>query len=217
MNIVGLAGKKGSGKNTVSKLLRMVSNYSETSFADALRHELNYYINKNPDYIIQVLMSFNKHHLVDLVNKYKGRFSIELTYNRETKDEFRELMQFWGTEVRREEDAEYWINQIDWKDNLIITDVRFGGVDTHGSEVNSIRSMGGKVIYIEGPATQIEQDSHISEQLSPEECDMILHWDKKDILSCYMGLVNIANELQIPVTIGASNLWLLELHKLSVK
>ena len=124
MNIIGLAGKKQSGKDTVYQIASelLESPVGRIAFADPLKQEVSEATGYRVDFI------------------------------EEHKQEFRSLLQVWGTDFRRHFcGTDYWIEKMDnalekakgnYK-NLFVTDVRFP------NEADFIRSKGGKLIRVE--------------------------------------------------------------------
>lgn len=134
MIIIGLSGRKRSGKDTVCEIIQKVCrNAKRFAFADALKRELSD-ATKVP---------------IDTIEKEKDRFRMGL--------------QWWGTELRRAQDEEYWVKQLIQSirtsdcDVAVVTDCRFP------NEAETVRSMGGNVIRIErsGPSG----DCHPSETM----------------------------------------------------
>ena len=140
MIIIGISGKKGSGKDTFASLLaNELLKVKLKAFADNLKkccaiisnqHEWNFYSQ-------------------DCKNKKAGFLSMTN----------RELMQKFG-DLTRQIDSDIWIklaldiNNVN-TDVLIITDVRFK------NEAKAIKDKGGILIRIESDRS--ETDSHISE------------------------------------------------------
>lgn len=132
MIIIGLSGRKRSGKDTVCEIIqRMCPGAKRFAFADALKRELSEATKVS----------------IDTIEKEKDRFRMGL--------------QWWGTELRRTQDEEYWVKQLiqairtsDCK-LAVITDCRFP------NEAETVRSMGGNVIRIERAGAS--GDCHASE------------------------------------------------------
>ncbi|MBS1722828.1 MAG: hypothetical protein JSS66_07605 [Armatimonadetes bacterium] len=136
MKLIGVSGKKRSGKDTFYQFL--ANNPSLTvhrvAFADALKAEVYERI-LQPDGLARDLME-----------------------NDDTKERFRTLMQWWGTEYRRQLFRDdYWLVQLantleQWKDDdciVVVTDVRFP------NEFEFIRSRGGLNVRIERPGLDV--------------------------------------------------------------
>lgn len=123
MNIIGIAGKKRVGKDTVCEIIRLLMEDSgrpviRIGFADALKQEVSNATGHTVDYIEQ------------------------------HKDNFRLILQGWGTDYRRHlHGNNYWINKC--KDSIrfaierhpsaliIVPDVRFL------NEAEAIKKLGG--------------------------------------------------------------------------
>lgn len=141
--VIGFSGKMASGKDYTSGLLAekfkekglQVFSYS---FAHALRDEI---VEIAKDLLSeQSLLSLVKKHNVSLeqLSNFKElmradqEFMNTLNPWNRTK-ELRALMQYWGTDVRRASNPDYWVNKVEDKivseidnyDVFMITDVRF--------------------------------------------------------------------------------------------
>jgi len=142
VRLFGITGKKFSGKDTsVSHLPSYILRYS---FAGPLKDEL------------QKVFSLTDAQLNDPTQK-------ELIDERYGKSP-RQLMQWYGTDVVRKIDEDYWIkrflkfyNSHDSSVKIIVTDVRFP------NEANTIRSLGGEIIQV-SRVNCIGDDNHESEQ-----------------------------------------------------
>jgi phosphomevalonate kinase len=151
-NILGIVGKRGSGKDTFycccAELYidrRIGYMPYRVAFADKLKEEIA-----------------QRHNITVL----------ELSKN---KEKYRKELQEYGVAMR-EKDPEYWIKQVrapkGWaKDGFVIfTDVRFE------NEASYIKSVGGKVIRLRRDKTDTLGDGHISEiELEKIVVDNILH------------------------------------------
>ena len=111
----------------------------------------------------------------------------------EDKARFRPLLQWWGTEFRRNQDSEYWLKKMlvsldalsDWV-TVFVTDVRFE------NEAQLIRSQGGEIIRVirtnhqetgglVGHASEIEMegitaDYTVAAENVQELRDAVNHW-----------------------------------------
>lgn len=129
--IIGISGKKQSGKNTVGEIIQKltpVPNCEEKSFfrlrafADALKQE---------------------------VAKATGHTIAAINDNKEI---FRPILQWWGTEFRKkfQKNPKYWIDTLAWSVinnrvngySVIITDVRFS------EEAEYVKDCGGVLLRV---------------------------------------------------------------------
>lgn len=144
--IIGISGKKKCGKDTIAEIIQeLYPNFIITHFADALKLEVAQATGFSVDYI-------NTH-----------------------KDNFRLILQGWGTDFRRKiYSDDYWLKKTDefispvniHKD-FIISDVRFQ------NEVDYVKSHNGILIRVERHLDY--SDSHISETA----LDSYDKWDYK--------------------------------------
>lgn len=146
MNIIGISGKKGSGKDTFAKLLQKQLELAtcKTVKIDSFAANLKYccaLISGQPDYLFS-----NQ----DMKDKKAGFLNITN----------RELMQKFG-DLTRSLDKDIWIKSLfnKYLDNppeyLIVSDVRFKNEAAH------INKLGGILIRIE--SDRVKEDYHISE------------------------------------------------------
>ena len=141
ITLIGLCGKKSSGKDTVCTIIRawekrLVLPVVRYAFADALKADIAQAFGTTVDFI-----NANKKNPV-----------------------MRKLLQLYGV-ARREERATFWINKMELKlfENLgakpnhiaIVTDVRFQ------NEAEFIRGYGGRIVKID--RGELPLDMHISE------------------------------------------------------
>ena len=142
--IIGLAGKAGSGKDEVAKILIDLYGYKRIAFADAIRDAL---------YELNPLVA-DRLRVTDLVDEYGWDFA-------KKNPEVRRLLQIFGTEVGRKQFGEdVWVEKVifdlDIGDKVVITDVRFG------NEHYAIKWNHGEVWRVERPNLEPVAD-HISE------------------------------------------------------
>lgn len=152
--LIGLVGKKGAGKSTISRILRE-KGFSEYAFADPIKE------------ILQILF-FLKYE--ELHGNAKEKVIEELGVSP------RRLMQQMGTDMFRNNLHEcipelntngktIWIWNLERKirdstnQYIVISDVRFE------DEMNLIKDMGGMIVQIKNPNIK-NDDTHISELLN---------------------------------------------------
>lgn len=150
MVLIGLSGKKYSGKDEIARTIAeqiKPKTCYKVGFADALKAE---------------------------VAKSLG---ITIPYLNEHKDNFRLILQGFGTDYKRKlVSDDYWIhkllvtlNLIDDSTNpvVVVNDVRFL------NEAKLIQSLGGFLIRVERPV--LDKDSHVSEtELDGEKFDFTI-------------------------------------------
>lgn len=150
MKIFGISGKMGAGKDTIGDLVsERLGNVAKIAYADGLREEIQLIINKYKD--IEKLPLYMKVEREEAEKMLEILEGVDSIYERGEKQ--RLAMQYWGTDVRRKLDSNYWINiamikaryEINKGNFVYITDARFE------NEVKAIEVMGGKVIRIEIP------------------------------------------------------------------
>jgi hypothetical protein len=122
--LIGICGLKKSGKDTVASILSRALLPQRTvriGFADALKEEVARSLGVTPEYI------------------------------NANKDNFRLILQGWGTDFRRKLHGEdYWIQKwlskvAKWPDdvdNILVPDVRFA------NEYDVIKELNGTIIYV---------------------------------------------------------------------
>jgi hypothetical protein len=166
--IFGLTGKKRAGKSTACKYLEEKTGAVRINFKDALVAE----IEQNFPRLIEVI--------IETLEKYEWDGK-PWTYERLVEEKpplFRALMQNYGTEVRRNDDPDYWVQQ--WKARVEATrkynlrsnppittdDVRFL------NEAEAVKDFGGVIIKIErtdvdmsdGHSSEMEMDAIIADE-----------------------------------------------------
>lgn len=174
--IFGISGKKGTGKTTLAnhlvELLAPHRPVRRVSFADAMRDEIHEHF-----WIPYSVMAAGKDTKLPLA--LRGYTSV------------REIMQWWGSDVRRKADPDYWVEAFrkiprDPGDLLIVDDVRFENeadeVRVNGGDMDALGRMafedlkrfmdhqefadeyGGRLVRIEPyPGYEAGEDSHPSE------------------------------------------------------
>jgi len=162
MKLIGLCGKKQSGKDTAfsqaADILRREygKKVGRVAFADPLKQE------------VSVITGFR----VEFIEEHK--------------QDFRTLLQVWGTDFRRHfNGSDYWLNKMDkivanstsHYDMLFITDVRFK------NEADFVRDRGGQLVRVERRDPRLypgNVDAHVTEKDLDDysEFDYVLNNDK---------------------------------------
>lgn len=138
MKIIGITGRKYSGKTTAARLFEksIAAPTVQISFADSLKEEV------------------------------AKACSVTVEFVEQNKSLFRPMLQWYGTDLKRNLVSQnYWIDRLREKlthiDNytaaVLIPDVRFL------NEASFISSLGGILIRIKRPETDNAKDSHLSE------------------------------------------------------
>lgn len=184
--IIAICGGMGAGKDTLADLLIEEFTWKKTSFSEELKNEVQTFIDTvcsgrkcNPEEFTLTHEEFN----------FAKPLALTLTSSRERTPESRRLLQFWGTDLRRKQDINYWVNQAEkkLKDKIVFTDARFE------NEIEMLRNNGAITILLDVPIDERikrieERDgitpsdvalSHPSEQIflqkpQPNEFDIIL-------------------------------------------
>jgi hypothetical protein len=157
--IVGLAGFKGSGKDTVAAYLVKQHGFERKAFADPMKQSIAAMFN----------IPFTD------IDKYKNdseiMVSIEACTNdgdtwRYSSQTFRELLQRYGTEAHRDVfGKDFWLeytlpsNGYYAGRNIVVTDVRFS------NEAKRVKDFGGSIWFINRITNRSSFDPHSSETL----------------------------------------------------
>lgn len=143
MTIIALIGMKQSGKSTASKYLQEKYGFKPHNFKDALIEEIKTYF---PDFIKAECELYNCTP-EELFEKKPGHI--------------RQLMQNFGTELRRKQNPDYWVNKwwqnAEYESKIVVDDCRFH------NEANEIKVRNGIIIKIIRTG-QENKDLHQSEQ-----------------------------------------------------
>ena len=146
-----IAGKMGYGKDYVGNLIKdNFSNVEKISFADALKEEVEYIINliRNNSSLEHIAyeMNVSKDEIKPLyIAKIAFKDINELTVKKKNST-IRFMLQYWGTDVRRKNNENYWVQktvdkilEINKLGNVaLITDGRFPNELKGVSELNGI-------------------------------------------------------------------------------
>jgi hypothetical protein len=169
--IIGLTGFAGAGKDTVADLLVEHAGFRKLAFADALKAELTEAFCVEP--IVFTRPEFKSRPMAELaltrctdrayidaalrhgVENWKGTMPYPTAEELVRARTPRESMQLWGTQYRREHDANYWTSIVTHRiafylrdlheRRFIITDCRYD------NEVDALRGMGGQLWQVKRP------------------------------------------------------------------
>ena len=135
--IIGLAGTKRAGKNHTASIVRRLCHHTEfheVALADALKQE------------VATATGYSVGHI------------------EAHKEEFRPILQWWGTEFRRRMHGDdYWIKRLIEKlvniseGVVVVTDIRFP------NEADTVKMLGGEVWQVVNPESSCDTDFHPSE------------------------------------------------------
>lgn len=170
MKVIGVSGKKRSGKDTFFQMLEKYSDRPvyRLAFADTLKNEIYERILK-PDGLERSMLD-----------------------DEATKEQFRTLLQWWGTEYRRRIFRDdYWLVKLSeqlesYKEQdviVVITDVRFP------NEFEFIKSIGGLMVRVSRPGFSNSADSHPSEIALDDEKNFDTFIDNNGTLEQFESIV----------------------------
>lgn len=189
-NIIGLSGPAGCGKDTVADLLVTHAGFHKISFADALRAEVaNAFLidqvfltqretKEQPMRCLALSRCLDQNFVIKMVS---AREQIEPLFDIDAPRSPRQIMQWWGTDYRRHQQADYWVSKaasrIKWfhqrqgfSSRVVVTDCRFA------DEAAMVRELGGQVWQIKRDGTHVMPGAHVSEVSGAEfQPDVILN------------------------------------------
>jgi len=146
-----LAGNPGSGKSSIGDALIDLTGGRRLSFAAGVKEEVARVILATSDDVRMTDRSGQR------LIEYKHVEALVARMNDpETKDQYRAMLQNWGTDVRRAQDPQYWIkqwaktfNRIREHTNIVVDDARFP------NEEEALRSNGFYFVRLaDGPTTR---------------------------------------------------------------
>lgn len=179
--IIGFSGKIASGKSTLANKVAQElfgGNYVVVSFAGALKDEV--------DSIFNAITSapygsdLTKLPVFDTVTPTQAQVAVDLvelpltagefTHSRERHSVVRHFLQYWGTEVRRGQDENYWVKKFveivreltSQGINVVSDDMRFE------NEADALRGIGGCAVRIDVP-------DHVRQQRLQERDGLGVH------------------------------------------
>jgi len=162
MKVIGLTGYAGAGKDYVCDLLVEDYDAVRVAFADGVRLEIE-------DVLSPGTFSSHDHKL-------------PAVWAKPYSPEVRKLLQWWGTEYRRAENEDYWVDKgvgriqrAGARFNLIVvTDVRFV------NEAKAIQGLGG--IVLEVAADQAIRARRLGGSLPPAHASEVIDFETDGII-----------------------------------
>jgi len=171
--IIGIAGRMEAGKTSLARhLTTLIKNCNITPFAGALKFEVKIALDDKaypeditmPNAVAQAFGNIAKR---SPVTRWMD------VYGKPTNSDARTLLQWWGTDYRRRQDPNYWIEQYgqiyreyikDDSHTSLCDDVRFS------NELEYISRLGGLNLWLE--RTTDNAKTHSSEHsIGPKDCD----------------------------------------------
>lgn len=164
--IIGLSGPAGSGKDTIADLLVAHAGFKKIAFADPLRSEVAAAFCIDPGILSQRETKELPLHCLALSRCHDDGFA-GLPFDLQAPRSPRWTMQHWGTDYRRNQRPDYWVNLTrerikslltnELVRRFVIADVRFA------DEAELVRQMGGQIWQITREDMETIDSSHISE------------------------------------------------------
>jgi hypothetical protein len=140
MKVIGISGKIGTGKTATATELVKLTGFARASFSDALKQEVSRI------YGVPLEFCYVKKHLPYPI---EDAYTIDGVEYWPPQTTVRELLQWHGTEVRRKQNPDFWLIQmqkrlVELEDNgAIIDDVRFE------DEAKFVKDNGGILVRID--------------------------------------------------------------------
>lgn len=176
MNVVGVCGKGGSGKDTIANHMVENHNFHRVAAADAMKEDLCKYL----DMDLNTLEEFKNVELMLTDIRHKPNVP---TYREVGLFSIRRFLQLYGMDMRYRVGDTYWLERsikdkvkelgTNGQTNIVVSDVRFE------IEFDWIKDNGGDVIYVDGRTGLTEnQSKHVSEDFvnttAIDKCDAII-------------------------------------------
>lgn len=174
--LVGVMGKKRHGKDTLASRLTSTHGFTRFAFADPMRdalYRLNPLVRAEHD---ETGPLFEAGCYVNPGVPYRLSFLVDYAGWDAAKAtrEVRRLLQEYGTGLRDTTHPDVWVDArfatVDpFPGPVVITDVRFP------NEVESVRSRGGLLLWVDNPRVPDSGDTHASEtSVGPKDADKII-------------------------------------------
>lgn len=224
--VLGVSGKLGAGKDTVAPLVLDGLGYSDPVhefFAKPLKDEVTDAIGRilNANTIDNAARSIASGQNVDIpkaqviaTRLWEDVKSGEVVTSYKRTPATRFALQYWGTDIRREQDLNYWVkraismtvNQVSAGVSVFVTDARFE------NEIDALTAFGAhtvrlvvspeeqtrRIIERDGVAPSKEATDHISETALDSyeklgKFDVIVDTDEKDLQEVVADIVDAIN------------------------
>ena len=180
--IIGLTGPNGAGKDTAASMLAgLIKSYDHMpaviAFADALYEEVAQAYEVDVQSLKRRDTKEKPVWWLGLTHCRDPEFAIVTGPMRHGDDldthprSPRQILQWWGTEYRRAQQPDYWVQRLQAKvqelqatgiSHIIVTDVRFA------DEADCIRALGGQIWRIHRPNYTPAGTGHVSEVTGEE-------------------------------------------------
>jgi hypothetical protein len=151
--VIGIAGRIGVGKDVMARRLAERYGFSVVRFSQALKDEVLTRLPRTLEAIRQSL-NLNDSSVYELVHLVKPPI-------------IRELLQEYGTEVRRGDKDSYWVDK--WLETIgQLASIQNGGLRVvapdlrFGNEYRAIKDLGGMTVHIARPGHE-DTGTHLSE------------------------------------------------------
>lgn len=117
MKVVGLAGPARSGKNTVADILVAERKFVRFAFSDALYEEVAQAFDVSEAFLRHPSTKDAPHHKLRLCASRNQVFTAVVRFNYPKVSVLhplspRQVLQWWGTEYRRTEHPDYWVDRL---------------------------------------------------------------------------------------------------------
>lgn len=207
--IIGLAGKKGAGKDAAATAL-VAGGWVRTAFGDPLKEEVAAAFGISVDVLNNRDLKETPLPSLALVNCSDIGFVSEMGWGADPHmaRSPRWVMQQWGTEYRRKQLDGYWVSRTVSKikelvkagKSVVVTDARFK------DEADAIRNMGGTLVQVIRPNNPFESgnEQHASEtSMTHYPFDFVLYNNGTEAGLC-ASMLDVANAPLVPS--GCANL-----------
>lgn len=182
-SLIGLTGANGAGKDTVAAMLAAELHKhghapAVIAFADALYAEVSAAFNINVQTLRERSTKETPIDALSMADCNDPCFTATLADDELPTAAWmllprspRQILQWWGTEYRRTQQAEYWVQRLlanvqalrdAGRSHIIITDVRFA------DEAQAIRSQGAQIWRVHRPNLMPPAKGHVSEVTGEE-------------------------------------------------
>lgn len=181
--LIALTGRVGAGKDSVADYLVKHAGFRKLAFADALRAEIleGFDLVHQPAILSDRATKEQPHHALALRNCIKFGFigAIAMATHATVDSAWldaprapRQILQWWGTEYRRNQDKNYWTSRMaarigvhrgNGEQRFVITDCRFP------NELQHVHYLGGKLWRIDRDGLPNVENSHESARGLPAD------------------------------------------------